>query len=296
MRAYLDILRDVLERGERREDRTGVGTLSRFGYQIRYALADGFPAVTTKRLVWKSMVSELLWFVSGSDNINDLKAIYPHNRLWDGNYGDYLERLGVSANDGSMGRIYGAQWRRWADGVDQLQDAIDLIRNDPGSRRIIVNAWNASEVRAQDVALPPCHSFFQFYVAGGKLSLHMYQRSADLFLGVPLNIASLRPAATHGGTNYGPRARRVHSLARRRSHLPEPYRRRPAPTRARPLSLAANLRSKTAGNVRSTTSASTTSASSTIAPIRRSGRKWPSEQAAWLSHRVSGRSRPIRPP
>ena len=190
MRAYLDILRDVFEHGERREDRTGVGTLSRFGYQMRYAMADGFPSVTTKRLVWKSMVSELLWFVSGSDNINDLKAIYPHNRLWDGNYGDYLKRLGVSANDGSMGRIYGAQWRRWNGGVDQLQQAIDLIRSDPGSRRIIVNAWNASEVRAQDVALPPCHSFFQFYVAGGKLSLHMYQRSADLFLGVPLNIAS----------------------------------------------------------------------------------------------------------
>ena len=193
MRVYLDQLRHVLDNGIEKSDRTGVGTLSTFGMQARYDLTRGFPAVTTKKLVWKSMLSELLWFVSGSNNINDLKAIYKHNKLWDGNYGDYLKRRGLTENDGEMGRIYGTQWRAWrgpSGTVDQLQEAIDLIRNNPGSRRIIVNAWNAAEVGSDEVALPPCHSFFQFYVADGRLSLQMYQRSCDMFLGVPLNIAS----------------------------------------------------------------------------------------------------------
>lgn len=193
MRVYLDQLKHVLENGVEKSDRTGVGTLSTFGMQARYDLTQGFPAVTTKKLVWKSMLSELLWFVSGSNNINDLKAIYKHNKLWDGNYGDYLKRRGLTENDGEMGRIYGTQWRAWRGEngtVDQLQDAIGLIRDNPGSRRIIVNAWNAAEVSSDDVALPPCHSFFQFYVAEGRLSLQMYQRSCDMFLGVPLNIAS----------------------------------------------------------------------------------------------------------
>ena len=194
MRVYLDQLRYILDHGVKKNDRTGVGTISCFGLQARYAMADGFPAVTTKRLVWKSLLSELLWFVSGSDNIHDLKAHLKSNRLWNGNYADYLNRLGLDANDGGMGRIYGVQWRRWrgANGkvVDQLQKAIDLIRHNPESRRILVNAWNAAEVSPQDVALPPCHNLFQFYVAEGKLSLQMYQRSCDMFLGVPLNIAS----------------------------------------------------------------------------------------------------------
>lgn len=194
MRVYLDQLRYILDHGVKKNDRTGVGTISCFGLQARYAMADGFPAVTTKRLVWKSLLSELLWFVSGSDNIHDLKAHLKSNRLWDGNYADYLNRLGLDANDGGMGRIYGVQWRHWqgANGkvVDQLQEAIDLIRHNPESRRILVNAWNAAEVSPQDVALPPCHNLFQFYVAEGKLSLQMYQRSCDMFLGVPLNIAS----------------------------------------------------------------------------------------------------------
>lgn len=194
MKQYLAQLRQILDEGIARGDRTGVGTISCFGMQARYKMADGFPAVTTKKLVWKSMVSELLWFISGSGNINDLKAIYKHNRLWDLNYEDYLERRGIERNDGDMGRVYGIQWRHWrtTDGreVDQLQDAIDAIKNNPGSRRIIVNAWNPGEAGPEDVALPPCHSFFQFYVADGKLSLQMYQRSADMFLGVPLNIAS----------------------------------------------------------------------------------------------------------
>ena len=193
MRIYLDQLHHVLEKGVEKSDRTGVGTLSTFGLQARYDLTAGFPAVTTKKLAWKSMLSELLWFVSGSSNINDLKAIYKHNKLWDGNYDDYLERRGLSENDGDMGRIYGAQWRAWRGAdreVDQLQEAIELIRENPGSRRILVSAWNAAEVDSDDVALPPCHSFFQFYVADGRLSLQMYQRSCDMFLGVPLNIAS----------------------------------------------------------------------------------------------------------
>lgn len=194
MQTYLDQLQYVLDNGTKKEDRTGVGTISCFGLHARYNMADGFPAVTTKRLVWKSMLSELLWFVSGSDNINDLKALLKSNKLWDGNYQDYLDRLGLEKNDGSMGRIYGVQWRHWqgANGkvVDQLQDAIDLIKNNPGSRRILVNAWNAAEIDLDTVALPPCHSFFQFYVADNKLSLQMYQRSCDMFLGVPLNIAS----------------------------------------------------------------------------------------------------------
>ena len=194
MRVYLDQLRYILDHGIKKNDRTGVGTISCFGLQARYAMADGFPAVTTKRLVWKSLLSELLWFVSGSDNIHDLKAHLKSNRLWDGNYADYLNRLGLDANDGGMGRIYGVQWRCWqgANGkvVDQLKEAIDLVRHNPESRRILVNAWNAAEVSPQDVALPPCHNLFQFYVAEGKLSLQMYQRSCDMFLGVPLNIAS----------------------------------------------------------------------------------------------------------
>lgn len=194
MRAYLDQLQYTLDHGIQKGDRTGVGTISCFGLQARYHMADGFPAVTTKRLVWKSMVSELLWFVSGSDNIRDLKALLKSNKLWDGNYEDYLKRLGVAENDGGMGRIYGVQWRRWqgANGqvVDQLQEAIDLIRHNPSSRRILVNAWNGAEIGLTDVALPPCHNFFQFYVADNKLSLQMYQRSCDMFLGVPLNVAS----------------------------------------------------------------------------------------------------------
>ena len=193
MQTYLDQLQQILDHGVEKRDRTGVGTLSLFGMQARYAMDDGFPAVTTKRLVWKSMLSELLWFVSGSDNINDLKAIYPHNKLWDANYEDYLSRLGVEGNDGAMGRIYGVQWRRWRGAghtVDQLQEAVGLLRTDPGSRRIMVDAWNAAETGPADVALPPCHNFFQFYTAGDRLSLQMYQRSCDMFLGVPLNIAS----------------------------------------------------------------------------------------------------------
>ncbi|MGB0693194.1 MAG: thymidylate synthase [Pseudomonadales bacterium] len=194
MRTYLDQLQHILDHGTVRDDRTGVGTISTFGMQARYNMADGFPAVTTKRLAWKVMSSELIWFISGSTNINDLKAVYAHNKIWDANYEDYVKRLGLDTSDGDMGRVYGSQWRAWRtpDGrkIDQLQEAIDMIRHNPESRRIIVNAWNPGEAAPDQVALPPCHTFFQFYVADGRLSLHMYQRSADMFLGVPFNIAS----------------------------------------------------------------------------------------------------------
>lgn len=191
---YLDQLSHILEHGSQRGDRTGVGTISCFGLNARYQMGDGFPAVTTKKLAWKVMVSELLWFISGSTNIRDLKQIYEGNKIWDANYQDYLQRLGLDTNDGDMGRVYGSQWRAWQspDGrqIDQLQEAIELIRHNPESRRIIVNAWNPGESAPDQVALPPCHTFFQFYVADSNLSLHMYQRSADMFLGVPFNIAS----------------------------------------------------------------------------------------------------------
>lgn len=194
MRTYLDQLKYILEHGVTRSDRTGVGTISMFGLHARYNMRDGFPAVTTKKLAWKVTVSELMWFISGSNNINDLKTIYRHNKIWDANHDAYLSRLGLDTNNGDMGRVYGAQWRRWRDPngneIDQLSDAIDLIRHNPDSRRIIVNAWNPGEALPHQVALPPCHAFFQFYIADGKLSLQMYQRSADMFLGVPFNIAS----------------------------------------------------------------------------------------------------------
>ena len=196
MQTYLVQLQTILDKGVVRGDRTGVGTKSVFGLQSRYDMRDGFPAVTTKKLAWKSMTSELLWFISGSNNINDLKSIYKHNKLWDANFEDYdAKRPNEAATaPGDMGRVYGQQWRFWqtADGrrVDQLSDAIELIKHNPESRRIIVNAWNPGEIDTNQVALPPCHSFFQFFVAEGRLSLQMYQRSADMFLGVPLNIAS----------------------------------------------------------------------------------------------------------
>ena len=194
MQTYLNQLRYILDQGRTKKDRTGVGVRSVFGLNARYAMADGFPAVTTKKLAFKVMLSELLWFISGSSNINALKAIYQENKIWDANYQDYLARLQLEENDGDLGRLYGAQWRRWqgADGqhIDQLQNAIALIRQEPDSRRIIVNAWNPGEANPDQVALPPCHSFFQFYVAEGRLSLQMYQRSADMFLGLPFNIAS----------------------------------------------------------------------------------------------------------
>ena len=180
MRQYLDLLSEVLETGAVRGDRTGTGTLSVFGRQVRYDLADGFPALTTKRLHLRSIIVELLWFLRGDTNV------------------DYLHRHGVTIWDewadehGDLGPIYGSQWRSWPapDGrsIDQIESVIERIRSEPTSRRLVVSAWNVAEV--DRMALPPCHVLFQFHVADGRLSCQLYQRSADLFLGVPFNIAS----------------------------------------------------------------------------------------------------------
>ncbi len=180
MTPYLDLLRDVLDNGTRKEDRTGTGTLSLFGRQARYDLSAGFPAVTTKKLMWKSMAHELLWFLRGDTNIAYLKE----NRvgIWDA----------WADENGDLGPVYGAQWRSWRgpDGqvIDQIAGVVQQIRENPASRRLIVNAWNVGELEAMH--LPPCHLLFQFYVADDRLSCQLYQRSADLFLGVPFNIAS----------------------------------------------------------------------------------------------------------
>jgi len=180
MRQYLDLMRHVLERGSEKTDRTGTGTRSVFGYQMRFDLAQGFPLVTTKRLHLHSIIHELLWFLQGDTNIDYLRR--NKVRIWD----EWADE------NGDLGPVYGAQWRSWpaADGstVDQIRQLLDQIRDNPDSRRLIVSAWNVGEL--DKMALPPCHAFFQFYVADGRLSCQLYQRSADVFLGVPFNIAS----------------------------------------------------------------------------------------------------------
>jgi thymidylate synthase len=180
MRQYLELMKNVLEHGFEKADRTGTGTLSVFGYQMRFDLAEGFPLLTTKKLHLKSIIYELLWFLRGDTNIK------------------YLQEHGVNIwnewadENGELGSVYGAQWRSWksADGhtIDQISQVIDQIKTNPDSRRLIVSAWNVGEL--SKMALPPCHLLFQFYVAGGRLSCQMYQRSADIFLGLPFNIAS----------------------------------------------------------------------------------------------------------
>jgi thymidylate synthase len=180
MKQYLDLMRHVRDNGIRKEDRTGTGTLSVFGYQMRFDLAEGFPLVTTKKCHLRSIIHELLWFLKGDTNI-----AYLHENnvtIWD----EWADE------NGELGPVYGSQWRSWpaADGrhIDQISQVVDQIRNNPDSRRIIVSAWNVGEIG--HMALPPCHAFFQFYVANGRLSCQLYQRSADIFLGVPFNIAS----------------------------------------------------------------------------------------------------------
>jgi thymidylate synthase len=177
---YLDLMARVRREGVRREDRTGTGTLSVFGHQMRFDLADGFPVVTTKKLHLKSIIHELLWFLKGETNIAYLKA--NNVSIWD----EWADE------GGELGPVYGKQWRRWetADGrvIDQMAELVQAIRTNPNSRRLIVSAWNVGDVEA--MALPPCHCLFQFYVADGRLSCQLYQRSADIFLGVPFNIAS----------------------------------------------------------------------------------------------------------
>ena len=180
MRQYLDLMQHVLDKGTQKHDRTGTGTISVFGYQMRFDLQDGFPMVTTKKVHLRSIIHELIWFLKGDTNIQ------------------YLTENGVSIwnewadENGELGPVYGSQWRSWptADGrhIDQISQLINQIKINPDSRRLIVSAWNVAEI--ENMALPPCHCFFQFYVADGKLSCQLYQRSADIFLGVPFNIAS----------------------------------------------------------------------------------------------------------
>jgi len=197
MKQYLDALRYILENGADRQSRTGISTRAVFGMQMRFSMEDGFPAVTTKKLPWKSVASELLWFIEGSDDERRLAEILHGTRdsgkttIWTANAeADYWKPK--AKFQGDLGRIYGVQWRRWKgfDGkeTDQLANAIKMIKENPTSRRIIVTAWNPGELN--QMALPPCHAFFQFFVADDKLSLQMYQRSCDMFLGVPFNIAS----------------------------------------------------------------------------------------------------------
>ena len=180
MKQYLDLMRHVRDHGNSKEDRTGTGTLSVFGHQMRFDLSEGFPLITTKKCHLKSIIHELLWFLSGDTNVKYLQD--NGVRIWN----EWADK------DGNLGPVYGYQWRSWpaADGrhIDQISQVIEQIRNTPDSRRIIVSAWNVGEI--DNMALPPCHMMFQFYVADGRLSCQLYQRSADIFLGVPFNIAS----------------------------------------------------------------------------------------------------------
>lgn len=180
MKQYLDLMQHVLDTGTQKHDRTGTGTISVFGYQMRFNLQDGFPMVTTKKLHLKSIIHELIWFLQGDTNIKYLKD--NGVRIWD----EWADE------NGDLGPVYGSQWRSWPKPnggyIDQITQIINTIKNNPDSRRIIVSAWNVAEI--ENMALPPCHAFFQFYVADGKLSCQLYQRSADIFLGVPFNIAS----------------------------------------------------------------------------------------------------------
>ncbi len=203
MKQYLDLLQYILDNGTTKEDRTGTGTTSVFGYQMRFDLSQGFPLVTTKKTFLKGIISELLWFIEGSTDERRLAEIHygdkasniiGKNTVWTANADAQGKALGYTNTDTikELGPVYGAQWRSWkgANGksYDQLADVINQIKTNPDSRRIILNAWNVAEI--ENMALPPCHTFFQFYVADGKLSCQLYQRSADVFLGVPFNIAS----------------------------------------------------------------------------------------------------------
>ena len=222
MRQYLDLLQDIKDNGEVKGDRTGTGTISVFGRQVRYNLEDGFPAVTTKKLYWNSVVHELLWFLKGTGNIeylaqnnvhiwdewpyknylikNNLTVPNTNSEEWRSGMKDFINRIATNHDFalkwGDLGPIYGVQWRKWPNGsageIDQIAEAVNTIKNNPNSRRNIVSAWNPAEINAiaQSGGLPPCHTLFQLNVRGDKLDLHLYQRSADTFLGVPFNIAS----------------------------------------------------------------------------------------------------------
>ena len=190
MKQYQDLIKDIFENGYETDDRTGTGTIALFGTKLRWNLTKGFPAVTTKKLAWKACIAELIWFLSGSTNVNDLRLIQ-HDSLiqgktvWDENYENQAKDLGY--HSGELGPIYGKQWRDFG-GVDQIVEVIDRIKKLPNDRRQIVSAWNPAELKY--MALPPCHMFYQFNVRNGYLDLQWYQRSVDVFLGLPFNIAS----------------------------------------------------------------------------------------------------------
>ena len=201
MKAYIDLLKHILENGDRKEDRTNTGTISSFGHQLSFDLSEGFPAVTTKSLAWKGVVSELLWFLEGSSderrlaeirfnkNRKDLTDLNKFSTIWTDNADSQGRDLGYENTEvkKELGPVYGVQWREW-DGKDQIKDLLEGLKNNPDSRRHILSAWNVGKI--EKMALPPCHVMSQFYVNNGTISCHMYQRSADMFLGVPFNIAS----------------------------------------------------------------------------------------------------------
>ena len=201
MKAYIDLLKHILENGDRREDRTNTGTISSFGHQLSFDLSEGFPAVTTKSLAWKGVVSELLWFLEGSSDERRLAEIRFNKKreeltdlskfstIWTDNADSQGRDLGYENTEvkKELGPVYGVQWREW-DGKDQIKDLLEGLKNNPDSRRHILSAWNVGQI--DKMALPPCHVMSQFYVNNGTISCHMYQRSADMFLGVPFNIAS----------------------------------------------------------------------------------------------------------
>jgi thymidylate synthase len=201
MKAYIDLLKYILENGDKKEDRTNTGTISSFGHQLSFNLSDGFPAVTTKSLAWKGVVSELLWFLEGSSDErrlaeirfnkdrSELTDLTRFSTIWTDNADNQGKKLGYENTEikKELGPVYGVQWREW-DGKDQVKDLLENLKNNPDSRRHILSAWNVGKI--DTMALPPCHVMSQFYVNDGTISCHMYQRSADMFLGVPFNIAS----------------------------------------------------------------------------------------------------------
>lgn len=190
MKQYQDLIKDIFENGYETDDRTGTGTIALFGTKLRWDLTKGFPAVTTKKLAWNACISELLWFLSGSTNVNDLRqrthgSLIAGKTIWDENYENQAKDLGY--HSGELGPIYGKQWRNFG-GVDQIVEVVNRIKTFPNDRRQIVSAWNPAELK--QMALPPCHMFYQFNVRNGYLDLQWYQRSVDVFLGLPFNIAS----------------------------------------------------------------------------------------------------------
>lgn len=209
MKQYLDLLNRVLTEGVHKEDRTGTGTTSIFGHQMRFNLEDGFPLLTTKKLHLKSIIYELLWFLKGDTNVKYLQD--NGVRIWN----EWADP------DGNLGHIYGYQWRSWPDyqggSIDQISEAVETIKHNPDSRRIIVSAWNVGDL--DNMNLPPCHAFFQFYVANGRLSLQMYQRSADIFLGCSVQHCFLRPVIADDGAGNRIESRRFCSYIRRCPYL-----------------------------------------------------------------------------